>query len=1123
MSTLAVPLSILKTEVLTLKRNDLKRILLLILVCFHTALFAQTWQWAERAGGVHQSSFSDLGQDLVVDKDGNVIVVGHFTDTAHFDTVSLIGVANTNSFVAKYDSSGTLLWVNMLEGYGTLAKTVAVDAFGDIYMAGVFGDTLTIGQDTTLVGNPSFSNNEIYFVKFDALGNYQWAQQSHSSQLAFNFPISLAVDTANFVYFCGSYRDTVTFDTITLAGSGTPYLFLAKYNLHGEVQWVEEVKGDATKFVSDLALGDDGNVYLTGSYVLGDLITQGQTFSNPGGFDNGFILKYNAQGTFQWFKNLGGSSAVSSLRVAVGVDHQVYATGFFYDTLIIDSQSFPQTGSGIHDLFLAKFDSSGAHQWVRTSVSSNLTVPQDLTSDDFGNVYITGLYDDTVHFGSVTLPSNGVFSKGFIASYAANGNVNWATGFGSTVPSHTNPNAIAVDKLGQPHVTGWYDNTTYFDSITLHAIGPNGSGSDIFTAKYGRPAQLLIGGDSVNVCGDSVQLTAYGGSSFLWLHNGDTSASVWVSPTTPTTYQVAAVDFYGNVDTTVFHIAAILPIINQLPGLSICPGDSALIFGQYRYVSGMYSDMLTSTLGCDSLVFVDLTVHNTDSITDVVTACDFYTWMDGNTYTASNNTAIHTLSNALGCDSLVFLDLTINYADTTSDVVTACDSYTWMDGLTYTTSNSTATFNLQNAAGCDSLILLDLTVLSSTSSIDTVVACNSYTWINGVTYTLSNTVASHTLTNAVGCDSIVYLDLTIIYSSSGTDVITACDTYTWMDGITYFTSNNTATHTLSNSVGCDSLVYLDLTINYSDSTLDVVTACDAYTWMDGVTYTTSNTSATYTLQNSAGCDSVISLDLTILSSSSFVDTVVACNNYTWINGVTYTSSNTVATDTLTNAVGCDSIVYLNLTINHSSSATDTITACNFYTWIDGITYTADNTTATYTLLNSSGCDSLLTLDLTINDVNDSVTVNGTTLTSGQADARYQWLLCNTDNEFTLLPNDTNQSFTARQNGSYAVQIIKNGCIDTSGCTAINAVSIPGIQRFQEVSVFPNPTSGTITIDLGANATAQVRILNAIGQVVRQTSYISPTNNAVYIDGAAGIYFVEVSLAGAAKRFRVIKK
>ena len=88
---------------------------------------------------------------------------------------------------------------------------------------------------------------------------------------------------------------------------------------------------------------------------------------------------------------------------------------------------------------------------------------------------------------------------------------------------------------------------------------------------------------------------------------------------------------------------------------------------------------------------------------------------------------------------------------------------------------------------------------------------------------------------------MVTLDLTINNTTYGTDVIVACDSMTWIDGVTYTSSNNTATYVLTNSNGCDSVVTLDLTINNTTYGTDVIVACDSMTWIDGVTYTSSTT------------------------------------------------------------------------------------------------------------------------------------------------------------------------------------------------------------------------------------------------------------------------------------------
>ena len=235
---------------------------------------------------------------------------------------------------------------------------------------------------------------------------------------------------------------------------------------------------------------------------------------------------------------------------------------------------------------------------------------------------------------------------------------------------------------------------------------------------------------------------------------------------------------------------------------------------------------------------------------------------------------------------------------------------------------------------------------NTNSGTDTQVHCDEYTWIDGITYTESNDSATFTLTNENGCDSIVTLDLIINNTNSETDTQVHCDEYTWIDGITYTESNDSATFTLTNESGCDSIVTLDL-INNSDNITDTQVHCDEYTWIDGITYTESNDSATFTLTNENGCDSIVTLDLTINNINSGTDTQAHCDEYTWIDGITYSESNLIlATFTLTNESGCDSIVTLDLIINNTNSGTDTQVHCDEYTWIDGITYTESNNSAT---------------------------------------------------------------------------------------------------------------------------------------------------------------------------------
>jgi uncharacterized delta-60 repeat protein len=146
--------------------------------------------------------------------------------------------------------------------------------------------------------------------------------------------------------------------------------------------------------------------------------------------------------------------------------------------------------------------------------------------------------------------------------------------------------------------------------------------------------------------------------------------------------------------------------------------------------------------------------------------------------------------------------------------------------------------------------------------------------------------------------------------------------------------------------------------------IDVQKACLSYTWIDGMTYTENVDDKTFTTQNSKGCDSIITLNLTI-NTNAAIDTLVVCDSLIWIDGNTYTKDNHTATFKLVNSFGCDSVVTLHLTVQNSSFSIDTQSARNSYTWKNGIKYYSSTTNVRDTVISSNGCDSIITLQLSI--------------------------------------------------------------------------------------------------------------------------------------------------------------
>ena len=322
--------------------------------------------------------------------------------------------------------------------------------------------------------------------------------------------------------------------------------------------------------------------------------------------------------------------------------------------------------------------------------------------------------------------------------------------------------------------------------------------------------------------------------------------------------------------------------------------------------------------------------------------------------------------------------------------------------------------------------------------------------------------------------------------------------------------------TYTTTGACPSSSDVNITINNTSSGIDIQSACGSYTWIDGNTYSSSNNTATYTLTNALGCDSVVTLDLTINTVSTGIDTQTACNSFTWIDGNTYTSSNNTATHTLTNTIGCDSIVTLNLTINNASTGIDTQTACNSYTWIDGNTYTSSNNAATLTLANAAGCDSIVTLNLTITTIDATVATNDLTITANAGNMQYQWIDC--DNGNSVIQGEDNQSFTASVNGDYAVIVSDGNCSDTSNCVSITTVGLQESNHSATIAVYPNPATNILNLS-SSSMIESVLILDMLGAVVRKE-----TSSTFSIeDLIPGVYLIDVKTTTSSVRTRFVKQ
>jgi predicted outer membrane repeat protein len=256
----------------------------------------------------------------------------------------------------------------------------------------------------------------------------------------------------------------------------------------------------------------------------------------------------------------------------------------------------------------------------------------------------------------------------------------------------------------------------------------------------------------------------------------------------------------------------------------------------------------------------------------------------------------------------------------------------------------------------------------------------------------------------------------------------------------------------------------------------------------------NNSGGTGTItQNVSACDSLL--------SPSY--------RYMWYNSGNYT-------DTVSNVLGSDTFYLTNLTLYQSAFVSNTVSTCGSYQSPDG-NYMWDSTGIYYdTLQTVNGCDSIIMIDLTITDINDSVSVDGAVCTSFQNGASYQWIDCNTNQPII---GAMSQTYTAIQNGSYACVITSNSCIDTTACVSVTILKTDATDKF-DMQLYPNPNSGKFIIKHNHPEILTAYVVSMVGKTVEM---ISVTKNNQQLDISnlpGGIYLIFIK--GNQKTLRIEK-
>lgn len=480
----------------------------------------------------------------------------------------------------------------------------------------------------------------------------------------------------------------------------------------------------------------------------------------------------------------------------------------------------------------------------------------------------------------------------------------------------------------------------------------------------------------------------------------------------------------GGCDSLVTTILVVLPNSANAESVNICAGDSLFAGGAFQTTSGVYVDTLVSANGCDSVLTTTLTVLGNSANTISPSICQGDSVFAGGAFQTTTGIYVDTLIAANGCDSILTTNLTVTLSQGATVSLSICQGDSVFAGGAFQTITGVYADTLTAASGCDSIVTTNLTVLSFLGSTQNISICLGDSLLVGGGFQTTSGIYTDTLNAAGGCDSIVTTNLSIEFSASTANA-TICEGDSFLVGGAFQTTAGVYTDTLTAASGCDSVITTTLIVRsnigatlttsicagdsifiagafrstpgvYPD-TLTGSSGCDSIVTtiliLDQPAFTSQSVSICQgdsvfaggafqqssgvfndTLSASNGCDSIVTTNLTVISNQGALLDVTICQGDSFLVGGGFQTTSGIFTDTLTSAGGCDSIVTTNLNVQGNIGANQSLTICQGDSLFTGGAFQTVSGTYTDTLTSSSGCDSIVTTNLTVLSLGSSVNI-----------------------------------------------------------------------------------------------------------------------------------------------------
>jgi hypothetical protein len=799
------------------------------------------------------------------------------------------------------------------------------------------------------------------------------------------------------------------------------------------------------------------------------------------------------------------------------------------------TKAIAETGTTL-DLRIKAFSNGTNEEWAIDNFRLSEVIPCNmvLTKGTVKNVTCKGGKDGTA--GITATGANGAVTYNWapgnpMGDGTANITALAAGTYTCTVTDAANCVKTIEVKVTEPDAITKNQNITICSgkSITVgtHTYNTTGNYTDVLKAKNGCDSTVYTNLTVTQAITKTQEFTICAGKSItVGTHTYNTTGTY----TDPFKTKEGC-------DSIVTTKLTVLKAIATNQNLYICQGKSVKVGNSVYTKNGTYTDVLKAKNGCDSTVTTYLNVSPAPTYSQQFTVCKGGSIKIGDHIYTKDGMYKDTVKTKAGCDSIVTSYLTFSTIPYSGQqTLTRCEGKPVIVGTHIHTKTGTYKDTIKTVkGGCDSVVTTNLTVTPAPTSSQTLTTCAGKPikvgdHFHGATGTYKDTVKTKG-----GCDSIVTTNLTVFPAVNGSQAPTTCAGKPFKVGNHLYYKPGTYKDTVKTPGGCDSIVTTYLTVTAAPTGSQTLTTCagkpvkvgDHFHYVTGIYKDTVKTGG--------GCDSIVTTDLTVTPAIvGGSRSLTTCAGKPVKIGNIYYSVEGTYKDTVKTGGGCDSIVSVALTVTKAPTGSQTLTICEGKPLV--INNHIYSTSGTYvdTVKSPGGCDSVLTTYLTVNpspvatlDLSniDTVCIGlNVTLTGGLPAGGVYSGVGVTGNVFN--------SGTA----GLGVHQITYTITDLKGCEGFVkgkiyvdlCTSVDNEQVTNNLVVYPNPYSDKFRMELTLvkSDMVSIRMINILGETVKHIE--SSVLSGVYkneIDTKElpnGIYFITVQTSDSRIVQRVIK-